>query len=163
MDRRGFDGSFLFDGFRLEPGGLFRLDSAGGAEPVSLGSRAFDLLCLLVERHGDVVAKEAIMRAVWPGAAVEEANLTMQVATLRRALDLDRSQRSCIQTIHRRGYRFAAPVVTQTGGPGADLAESGLLLPSRPSIAVLPFQNMSGDPAQEYFADGMVEEIITAL
>ena len=109
MDRRGFDGSFLFDGFRLEPGGLFRLDSAGLAEPVSLGSRAFDLLRLLVERHGDVVAKDAIMGAVWPGAAVEEANLTMQIARLRRVLDLDRNQRSRIQTISGRGYRFAAP------------------------------------------------------
>ncbi len=163
MDRRGFDGSFSFDGFRLEPGGLFRLDAAGGAEPVSLGSRAFGLLRLLVERHGDIVAKDAIMRAVWPGAAVEESNLTMQVATLRRALDLDRSQRSCIQTIPRRGYRFVAPVA-QTG-EAVDAAEAGinLLFPGRPSIAVLPFENLSDDPGQQYFADGMVEEIITAL
>jgi len=164
MDRRGFDGSFLFGGFRLEPSGLFRLDAAGGAEPVSLGSRAFDLLRLLVERHGDVVAKDAIMGAVWPGAAVEEANLTMQVATLRRALDLDRAQRSCIQTIPRRGYRFVAPV-TQSDDDAARSAQPGvgLSLPGRPSIAVLPFANLSDDPEQQYFADGMVEEIITAL
>ncbi len=164
MDRRGFDGSFLFDGFRLEPGGLFRLDATGGDEPVLLGSRAFDLLRLLVERHGDVVAKDAIMGAVWPGAAVEEANLTMQVATLRRVLDLDRTQRSRIQTIPGRGYRFAAPVTQthdETTHPGE--AGVGLLLPRRPSIAVLPFENLSDDPGQGYFADGMVEEIITAL
>jgi TolB-like protein/Flp pilus assembly protein TadD len=164
MDRRGFDGSFLFDGFRLEPGGLFRLDSAGLAEPVSLGSRAFDLLRLLVERHGDVVAKDAIMGAVWPGAAVEKANLTMQIARLRRVLDLDRTQRSRIQTISGRGYRFVAPV-TEAGDGAALSAEAGvgLLLPGRPSIAVLPFANLSDDPGQQYFADGMVEEIITAL
>jgi adenylate cyclase len=162
MDRRGFDGSFLFDGFRLEPGGLFRLDAAGGAEPVLLGARAFDLLHLLVGRHGDVVAKDAIMQAVWRGAAVEDANLTMQVAALRRALDLDRTQRSCIQTIPGRGYRFSAPV-TQTDEAAPQPREAGLLLPGRPSIAVLPFTNLSDDPAQDYFADGMVEEIITAL
>ena len=161
---RGFDGSFLFDGFRLEPGGLFRLDQEGGVEPVVLGARAFDLLRLLVERHGDLVAKDAIMGAVWPGAVVEEANLTMQVARLRRVLDLDRSQRSLIQTISGRGYRFVAPV-TQTADEAAHPAEAGggLLLPGRPSIAVLPFENLSDDPGQQYFADGMVEEIITAL
>jgi TolB-like protein len=162
MDRRGLDGSFSFDGFRLEPEGLFRLDSEGGAEPVMLGSRAFDLLWLLVERHGDVVAKDAIMRAVWPGTAVEDANLTMQIATLRRALDLDRTQRSRIQTIPGRGYRFVAPV-TETDGPVGHSTDSGQLLPDKPSIAVLPFANISGDAEQEYFADGMVEEIITAL
>ena len=164
MDRRGFGGSFLFGGFRLEPGGLFRLDEAGGVEPVVLGARAFDLLRLLVERHGDIVAKDAIMGAVWPGAVVEEANLTMQVVRLRRLLDLDRSQRSLIQTIPGRGYRFAAPV-TQTADEAAHPGEAapGLLLPRRPSIAVLPFENLSDNPGQGYFADGMVEEIITAL
>ena len=81
-------------------------------------------------------------------------------------LDAGRTVGSCIQTIRGRGYRFTAPVTRLTAPPtgaAAVLAGSAPFLPDKPSLAVMPFQNMSGDPEQEYFADGMVEEIITAL
>ena len=162
MERRVFAGSFLFEGFRLEPGGLFRLNQAGDEEAVALGSRALALLLLLVERHGEVVSKDDIMQAVWPGMAVEEGNLTMQISALRRALDLGRAQRSCIQTVSGRGYRFVVPVMSLDVNE-ANATDPGLALPDRPSIAVLPFENLSEDLVQQYFADGMVEEIITAL
>src|SRR5215472_16674878 len=110
MDQRDPSRGLYFEGFRLERFGLYRLDRAGAAEPVALGSRALDLLWLLAERHGEVVAKDAIMRAVWAGTTVEEGNLTVQIAGLRRVLDRDRAQGSCIQTIPGRGYRFVAPV-----------------------------------------------------
>jgi TolB-like protein/DNA-binding winged helix-turn-helix (wHTH) protein len=112
MDGLGSADIFLFEGFRFDRrgGGLFRLDGAGVAEPISLGSRALDLLALLVARQGQLVSKDEIMKAVWSGMAVEEANLTVQVATLRRILDRDREQGSCIQTVAGRGYRFVAPV-----------------------------------------------------
>ena len=80
----------------------------------------------------------------------------MQIAALRRVLDQGRADGSYIQTVAGRGYRFVAPVTRTSGEPR-------LSLPDKPSIAVLPFANLSGDPEQEYFADGMVEEIITAL
>jgi len=103
------------------------------------------------------------MAAVWPATAVEDTNLNMQIAALRRVLDEERAEGSCIQTIPGHGYRFAVPV-TRVAADAAALRPSGPLpLPDKPSLAVMPFQNMSGDPEQEYFADGMVEEIITAL
>ena len=99
-----------FGGFRLDRrgGGLFRLDRAGVATHVAIGSRALDLLDLLVERPGELISKDAIMDAVWPGMAVEEGNLTVQVSALRRILDQNRDEGSCIQTVAGRGYRFVA-------------------------------------------------------
>jgi adenylate cyclase len=167
MDRPDLAGSFLFEGFRLERWGLSRLCPDGVAEPVALGSRALDLLLLLVEHHGEIVPKDAIMQAVWPRTAVEEANLTMQISTLRRIIDRNREQGSCIQTVPGRGYRFTAAVTrSDDGTPTVGSAQRSIptpVPPAGPSIAVLPFQNLSGDPEQDYFADGMVEEIITAL
>jgi TolB-like protein len=150
-----------FEGFRLDSAGLSRVDPFGRSEPVVLGARAFDLLSLLVDRRGEVVPKEAIMQAVWPGLAIEDGNLTVQISTLRRVLDRDRATGSCIQTIAGRGYRFLLPVSEVENSDAQKAAK--IALPSKPSIAVLPFENLSGDPEQDYFADGMVEEIITAL
>jgi TolB-like protein len=161
MDRSDLAEALLIEGrFRLEQRGLFRLDQAGKSEPVALGSRALDLLRLLAERQGELLGKDLIMEAVWPGVAVEESNLSVQISALRRVLDQGRQQGSCIQTIPNRGYRFVAPV--RRSGREAP-HQPALPLPDKPSIAVLPFQNLSGDPDQEYFVDGMVEEITTAL
>jgi pentatricopeptide repeat protein len=103
------------------------------------------------------------MGAVWPATAVEETNLNMQIAALRRVLDKGRADGSCIQTVPGRGYRFAIPVTLVAADTAAFRPSGPPPLPDKPSLAVMPFQNISGDPEQEYFADGMVEEIITAL
>jgi TolB-like protein len=158
----------LFDRFRLDPrgGGLFRCGDDGTEIPIALGSRALDILALLINRRGDVVTKDEIIANVWRGAFIEGSNLTVQISALRRVLDQGRAPGSCIQTVVRRGYRFVMPV---SHGKRGSAAEPGLgpgkplELPDMPSIAVLPFLNMSGDPEQDYFVDGMVEEIITAL
>jgi adenylate cyclase len=147
---------FLFEGFRLDRSGLSRRDHNGTFIPIVIGSRALDVLHTLVERSGELVSRDEILDAVWPGSVVEGSNLPVQIAALRRVLDRERADGSCIQTIAGRGYRFVPPVKSEP-------AEAGLPLPDKPSIAVLPFANLSGDPEQEYFADGMVEEIITAL
>jgi TolB-like protein len=103
------------------------------------------------------------MAAVWPATAVEGTNLNIQIAALRRILDQGRANGSCIQTVPGRGYRFTAPV-TLVAADAAALRSSGPLpLPDKPPLAVMRFENMSGDAEQEYFADGMVDEIITAL
>jgi TolB-like protein/DNA-binding winged helix-turn-helix (wHTH) protein len=176
---------FLFGELRLDRagGGLFRLDADGVFVPVAIGSRALEILGALVERRGEIVPKEEIIGAGWPRTVVAEGNLFVQIAALRRILDAAQPGQSCIQTVIGRGYRFVAPVTrvepeslpisssnsgTRGGGPEAEdgrglLLAAALPSPDKPSIAVLPFANLSNDPDQEYFADGIVEEIITAL
>ena len=89
---------FLFDRFRLDrrAGGLFRCDEHGVLVPVAIGSRALDVLCVLDQRHGDLVSKDEIMTAVWPGIVVADSNLPIQVLALRRVLDRGRGGGSCI-------------------------------------------------------------------
>jgi TolB-like protein len=118
---------------------------------VRLGGRALDILAVLVEARGEVVAKEALMERVWPGQVVEENNLQVQVSALRKALDSGAGGQSHVVTVPGRGYRL----VGLLDAPAGDY--------DKPSIAVLPFQNLGNDPEQEHFADGIVEDIITAL
>jgi DNA-binding winged helix-turn-helix (wHTH) protein len=160
MDQRDWGTSLVFDGFRLDRRGLFRLDPTGGEQAVALGSRALDLLRLLARREGEVVPKDAIIAAVWQGLAVEESNLTVQIANLRRVLDRDRAQGSCIQTISGRGYRLTA-TVTRVGDASQGFPDR--VLADKPSIAVLPFRGLGDDPEHRFIADGMAEAISTAL
>jgi len=158
--------------------GLFRLDAEAeilfrGAEPLPLGRRAVALLRALVERPREPVSKHTLIEAAWAGLAVEESNLPVQIAALRKVLGEEPGGEHWIETLSRRGYRLVGPAVTkrEVGVFATTMAEShaklsstiALALPDKPSVAVLPFQNLSGDPGQEYFADGMVEEITAAL
>src|SRR6266702_2529754 len=150
--------------------GPFRLDVAAeilfrGAEPIVLGQRAVALLRLLVERAGEPVSKDALIEAAWPGLAIEDSNLTVQIAALRRVFEEVAGAADWIETLPRRGYRYVGPSVTPGNPPAAEgtQASAPLALPDKPSVAVLPFSNLSGDPEQEYFADGMVEDIVAGL
>ncbi len=148
---------FRFSGFKLVPGrGLLRDD---GAE-VPLRAKSLDLLWFLVGNAGRVISKDELLGAVWNGLAVSEDSLTQCVHDVRRAL-ADHEQ-SLIRTVPRRGYLFAGDAASQPPQPVA-AALPPQAKPDKPSLAVLPFLNLSGDPAQDYFADGIVEEIITAL
>ena len=106
------DDIFLFEGFRLDrrAGGLSQLAEDGVFTPVPIGPRALDVLCILVERGGDLVTRDEIIASVWPDTVVQDNNLNMQVAALRQVLDGGTAAPSYIQTIPRRGYRFVAPV-----------------------------------------------------
>ena len=155
----------LFGEFRFDRriGVLFRRDERGVFAPLAMGSRALDILGVLLERPGELVSRNEIIAAVWSATAVEESNLDVQIAALRRVLDKSGTRGSCIQTIRGRGYRLTVAVTRIAADAVTASRNAGLMLPDKPSLAVIPFQNMSGDPEQEYFADGMVEEIITAL
>src|SRR6266852_6335736 len=150
--------------------GPFRLDAEAeilfrGVEPTALGQRAVVLLRLLLERAGAPVSKDALMETAWPGLAIEDSNLTVQIAALRRVFEGVAGGASWIETLPRRGYRYVGPVVA-TSNPPAEAtppASPALALPDKPSVAVLPFSNLSGEAEQEYFADGMVDDIITGL
>jgi adenylate cyclase len=145
---------FLFERFRLDRRGLFRCDEGAALAPVEIGSRALDVLGVLLKRPGDLLSRDEIMVAAWPGIVVEDTNLTIQISTLRRILDQDRAQGSCIQTVPRRGYRFVPPVAH---------AEPDACPAPRLSIVVLPFTNLSDDREQEYFADGITDDVTTDL
>lgn len=148
-----------------------------GGQPAVLGARAFDLLMCLIEHRDRVVTKDELMKLVWPGSVVEENNLTVHVSALRKLLGAQ-----AVATVPGRGYRFAMEVresgtdtltATQkaamtstpdfapatTTAPG----ETALPLPDKPSIAVLPLVNLGGDSEQDYFIDGITEDIITEL
>src|SRR5215470_1392536 len=92
--------------FNLPTRELLRIGNHGSATPVTLGSRAADLLHLFVDRPGELITKSEIMDAVWPNIAVEESNLTVQISALRRALGSGRNGARYIQTVPGRGYRF---------------------------------------------------------
>ena len=129
---------FLFEDFRLDRRGLFRRGNSGAFFPVAIGSRALDLLGVLIERAGEVVAKDEIIAAVWPETIVEDNNLTVQIAAVRRVLDHGRSNPGSIQTLSGRGYRFIAPVTRCTPDstePFVPLANARLPEPQPSSIS----------------------------
>ncbi|WID96868.1 winged helix-turn-helix domain-containing protein [Bosea vestrisii] len=143
--------------------GPFVLDSGAGTllrndVPVAAGYRALKLLAALVGRPSEILAKAELMDAAWPGTAVEEGNLTVQVAQLRKLLGVPADGGEWIVTVPRIGYRFAG-AVEQLG----DAKRKPLPLPAKPSIAVLPFVNLGNDPEQDTFADGLTEDLITDL
>jgi TolB-like protein/tetratricopeptide (TPR) repeat protein len=158
--------AYLFGPFRLLTAQRILLD---GSRPIRLGSRAMDILVVLLERAGELVSNRELRDAVWPDTVVVEQNLAVNMAALRRALGDGQSGNRYIVNNPGRGYRFVAPVTLDVGPQGsavqleAVVPSSILPMPDKPSIAVLAFQNMSGDPEQEYFADGVVEELITEL
>lgn len=221
----------LFESFHLDRrrGCLLKQDEDDAWRPVTLGSRAFDVLAILADRQGALLSKDEIMAAAWPGTVVEDNNLAVQISALRRVLDRNRAEGSCIQTVAGRGYRFVAPVVRtdfpapplavlpsgngvddhitadeqfqgRPGGPARPdepptqisrrsrpgmiagvigilflvaagvvgwhlhLSGSGETRPApRLSTIVLPFADLSAERDQQYFADGVTEDLTTDL
>jgi TolB-like protein len=163
---------FLFGDHTLDTD---RRELRRGSEPIAVEPQVFDLLIYLVQNRDRVVSKDDLIASVWGGRIVSESTLTSRINAARKAVGDSGENQKLIRTIARKGLRFVGAVRTQANGaepahitnPSPDEvreeSRSALPLPDRPAIAVLPFINMSGDPEQEYFSDGISEDIITAL
>ena len=163
---------FLFAGHTLDTD---RRELRRGSQPIAVEPQVFDLLIYLLDNRDHVVSKDDLIASVWGGRIVSDSTLTSRVNAARRAIGDSGDEQKLIRTIARKGLRFVGEVHTQstsnepghfTAAPPDESNEplrTTLPLPGRPAIAVLPFSNMSGDPEQEYFSDGISEDIITAL
>ena len=156
---------YLFDDYTFD---TERRELHRGVDAVSISPQVFDLLDYLIRNRERVVSKGELISVVWNGRSVSDAALTTRLNAARNAIGDSGEEQRLIRTLARKGIRFVGVVhkdqVSEEMIAGlAEPSEQVLADPHRLSIAVLPFSNISGDPEQEYFADGMVEEIITAL
>jgi TolB-like protein len=164
---------FVFEDYALDQE---RRELTLRGQVVAVGPQVFDLLLLLVSNRDRVVSKDDLLKAVWSGRIVSESTITSHINAVRKAIGDTGEEQRLVRTVARKGYRFVGEIkvdeIGETRQPDIeeptpmDLNQTPappLVLPDKPSITVLPFHNLSGDPEQEYFADGMVEDIITAL
>ena len=160
---------FFFDDHTLDTD---RRELHRGPETIAVEPQVFDLLVFLVQNRDHVVSKDDLLDAVWGGRIVSESTLSSRINAARRAVGDSGESQKLIRTIPRKGLRFVGAVRTlppcseQAVEPpheSQEPARPALPLPDRPAIAVLPFANLSGEPEQEYFSDGISEDIITAL
>lgn len=153
---------------------LDRRELRRGANSIATAPQVFDLLVYLIENRERVVSRDDVLDAVWRGRIISDSTLTSHINAVRKAIGDSGSEQALVRTIARKGFRFVGninnprvlPVATHEGSKAEHLEANSLApptLPSGPSIAVLPFVNLSGDPQQDYFADGLVEDIIGAL
>jgi TolB-like protein len=158
---------FQFGNFSIDTD---RRELKGADRVIHVEPQVFDLLVHLVRNTNRVISKDELIERVWKGRIVSDAALSSRINSARNAIGDSGKKQDLIRTIQRRGFLFAADVATSDQLPivaapvsTPTQAPVALPLPDKPSIAVLAFQNLSGDPAQDYFADGVVEDIITGL
>ena len=153
---------YHFSDFVLDTG---RRELRRGEDQIAVEPQVFDLLEFLIRARERVVSRDELLDAVWRGRTVSDATLSSRVNAARTAIGDNGEAQRLIRTLPRKGIRFVGEV-RETPGSSPELTEAGPASPPElegPSIAVLPFTNMSGDPEQDFFADGMAEDIITAL
>src|SRR4051812_30241418 len=138
------DRTLTFARYRLDP----RSGLMSGTREVRLTPKALALLSFIAERPGEVITKQELFAAVWPETTVGDAALVTCIQELRKALRDDARKPRYIETLHRRGYRFIGKTASAPRPVASDREAPGLPLPDRPSIAVLPFDNMGDDPDQ---------------
>lgn len=150
-----------FAGYVLE---VDRRELTRDGVPVALEPQVFDLLVYLVSNRDRVVSKEEMLASVWRGRIVSESTMAARLNAVRKAIGDTGDQQSLVRTYARKGVRFVGNV-RETSGPGFQASEHppATSLRGKPCLAVIPFANLSGDPGEEYFADGITEDLITEL
>ena len=157
---------FLFDNFSVDTD---RRELRHNGELRSVEPQVFDLLEFLIRNRDHLVSRDELLAAVWNGRIVSESTLASRINAARAAIGDNGEDQRLIRTVMRKGIRFVGTAHEEqkskgaTTSVGVEQRRSVLPLPDRPSIAVLPFSNMSGDREQDYFADGICEDIITGL
>ena len=158
---------YRFDDFVLDTN---RRELRHGNGLVAVEPQVFDLLEFLIRARDRVVSRDEVLSVVWHGRIVSEATLSSRVNSARAAIGDNGAKQRLIRTLPRRGVRFVGAVFEMSDPSSAPVVETVLegvktrmADPEGASIAVLPFTNMSGDPEQEYFSDGISEDLITAL
>src|SRR5262249_45639836 len=158
---------YVFEGFVLDTD---KRELRRGVDVVSVAPQVFDVLDYLVRNRERVVSKDDLVATIWEGRIISDAALTTRLKAVRSAIGDSGEGQRLIKTLPRKGFRFVGRVQEEQG-PGATLdartpvepPSPVLALPDKPSIAVLPFSNLSGDPKEDYFCDGITEDIITEL
>jgi TolB-like protein/cytochrome c-type biogenesis protein CcmH/NrfG len=154
---------FYFDNHKLDAD---RRELHRGSNHVAVEPQVFDLLMYLVKNRDRVVSKDDLIASVWGGRNVSDSTLSSRMNAARRAIGDNGDEQRLIRTVPRRGVRFVGEVSTapvQSGATPAPGPRTPAIRSNRPAVAVLPFVNVSGEPDQDYFADGISEDIITAL
>jgi TolB-like protein len=163
MDHYPRDGrmKIIFEDHVINPD---RRELTRGPERIAVAPQVFDLLMYLLQNRERVVTKDDLIDAVWGGRIVSESTLTSHINAVRKAIGDTGEEQRLVRTIARKGYRFVGEVQeSDPSEPDPSRPRESLILPDRPSVAVLPFLNLTGDPTQDYFVDGVVEDIISAL
>jgi TolB-like protein/cytochrome c-type biogenesis protein CcmH/NrfG len=162
---------FHFSDYVLDAG---RRELRCGEHSIEVEPQVLDLLIYLLRNNDRVITKDDLIASVWGGRIVSDTTLTSRIYAARRAIGDSGRNQTLIRTIARKGLRFigevrvqadddAAPAIEPPPDQALPLVQASPPLPDRPAIAVLPFSNMSDDPEQDYFSDGISEDIITAL
>lgn len=158
-------GVIRFGSYELDTA-LFELRNAG--EPVAIEPQVFDLIAFLAKNSDRTVTKDEIFAEIWNDRIVSDAALSSQIKTARKVLGDDGASQHTIRTIHGRGIRFVAPIESAEEEPAAAREQSSAHpvlseIAKKPSVAVLPLANLTGNSSEDYFADGITEDITTAL
>ena len=158
---------YLFENCALDTD---RRELRRGAELVAIPPQVFDLLNYLIRNREHVISKDDLIEAIWKGRIVSETAITTRLNAARIAIGDTGNEQRLIKTLPRKGFRFVGTVREAEGPRAATAADHpeeptkpALTLPEKPSIAVLPFTNLSSDPEQEYFVDGIAEDVLTTL
>ena len=152
---------YLFEDCALD---MDRRELRRGPTLVAIEPQVFDLLAHLIQHRDRVVSKDDLLKSVWHGRVISESALFNRINAARSAIGDTGLQQRLIKTLPRRGLRFVGPVREEECRPAEPGPQQALAaMAEKPSIAILPFINLSGDPEQDYFIDGVVEDIITAL